>query len=214
MMKKLCFSIALLLTANISLAVTIDLPDYDFAAIANTANLNGSYTFNYQSAELDITDSYATTYIYSNDTNATIDLKFDTKVYDGNGFDISVFLVGGGEQGHSFDLSLKRDMGTSSSVINFDSGTYAHYEYTGYCIETDCMPIYRMDIDLNQFGFLGTDPIGTLHFDVSSKSAVLSLVGAHHLQPATVVPLPLPIVLFGSGLAFLGFVGRRRQRTS
>ncbi|MGD8934718.1 MAG: hypothetical protein PVF35_08055, partial [Gammaproteobacteria bacterium] len=203
-----------LLTTNISLAVTIDLPDYDFAAIADTANLNGSYTFNYESAELDITDSYATTYIYSNDTNATIDLKFDTKVYDGNGFDISVFLVGGGDQGHSFDLSLKRDMGTSSSVINFDSSTYTHYEYTGFCIDTDCKPIYRMDIDLNQFGFLGTNPVGTLHFDVSNMSAVPSLVAAYHLQPATVVPLPLPVILFSSGLAFLGFVGRRRKQTS
>ncbi|MBT8130172.1 MAG: hypothetical protein KJP10_09275 [Gammaproteobacteria bacterium] len=30
----------------------------------------------------------------------------------------------------------------------------------------------------------------------------------------TVVPLPLPIVLFGSGLALLGFVGRRRRPAS
>ena len=30
----------------------------------------------------------------------------------------------------------------------------------------------------------------------------------------TVVPLPLPIVLFGSGLALLGFIGRRRQPAS
>ena len=30
----------------------------------------------------------------------------------------------------------------------------------------------------------------------------------------TVVPLPLPIVLFGSGLALLGFVGRRKRQAS
>ena len=28
---------------------------------------------------------------------------------------------------------------------------------------------------------------------------------------ATVVPLPLPVVLFSSGLALLGFVGRRKK---
>ena len=69
---------------------------------------------------------------------------------------------------------------------------------------------FRMDIDLVDFAFLGIDPIETIRLGVGSSSAVPSLVGAHHLAP---VPLPLPLVLFSSGLALLGFVGRRRNKT-
>ena len=68
-----------------------------------------------------------------------------------------------------------------------------------------------MDIDLDQYGTLGASPIGSLSLDVGNSSAAPSLVGAYHLTPAAVVPLPLPIVLFGSGLALLGFIGRRNR---
>ena len=68
-----------------------------------------------------------------------------------------------------------------------------------------------MDIDLDAFGSLGTYPIGTLVLDVSQNSAAPSLVGAYHLQPTAVVPIPLPIILFSSGLVFLGLAGRRKK---
>ena len=98
--------------------------------------------------------------------------------------------------------------------IGFDSTAYAHYQHTGYNITGSGYPIYRMDIDLDQYGMLGASAIGTVRLDISSSSAVPSLVGAHHLQAATVVPLPLPIFLFGSGLALLGFIGRRYRRSA
>lgn len=39
-----------------------------------------------------------------------------------------------------------------------------------------------------------------------------SLLGAYHTT-ATVVPLPLPAILFGSGLGLLGLIGRRKSKT-
>ncbi len=215
MIKKLFITIALVFIANVSSAVTIDLPDYDFADIARSASVTSSganaFSYSYNSAVDDITDIYATSYMFSNSANATINLVFGTDVYNGDGFDISIFFVGGDERGHSFGLSLTDNPDTYPDVLNFDSTTYAHYEYTGFSLKQSGYSIFRMDIDLDQFGALGDSPIGTLSFDVSNSSAVLSLVGAYHLEPAAAVPLPLPIVLFGSGLALLGFVGRRKQ---
>lgn len=215
MFKQLLITLALVFAARASLAVSIDLPGYDFADIARSASLTpqgtGVFNYNYLSAADDITDAYATTYTYSNSMNATINLDFGTDVYNGDGFDISIFFVGGGAQGHAFGLSLIDNLDSYPAVLNFDSNNYAHYQHTGFNLAGSGYSIFRMDIDLDQFGSLGASPIGTLSFDVSQGSAAPSLVGAYHLQPSAVVPLPLPIVLFGSGLAFLGFVGRRNR---
>lgn len=215
MFKKILIIMTLVFISRISIAVTIDLPGYDFADIARSANLNpagsGVYNFNFMSASEDITDAYATTYIYSDSANATINLDFAADVYNADGFDISVFFVGGGAQGHAFGLSLVDNPGTYPAVINFDSNNYPNYEHTGFNLSGNGFSIFRMDIDLDQYGSLGSSPIGTLSFDVSHGSAAPSLVGAYHLQPAAVVPIPLPIILFTSGLALLGFVGRKSR---
>ena len=220
--RKTIITIALVCIARGSLAVTIDLPGYDFADIARSANLappgEGAYTFNYMSALSDITDIYATTYVYSSSTNARIDLDFGTNVFAGSGFDISIFFVGGGQQGHVFGLSLPDNPSAYPDVISFDSNSYGPYAHTGYNLSdndndpSNDYPIFRMDIDLDQYGLLGEAPIGTLSLDIGNRSAVPSLVAAHHLQPSAVVPIPLPIVLFGSGLALLGFIGRKNRR--
>ena len=221
MLKKLILTIALISTARLALAVTIDLPGYDFADIARSASLapsgEGVYTFNYLSAQNDITDPYATTFVYSSTANARIDLRFGADVYNGSGFDISIFFVGGGQQGHAFGLSLPDNMNAYPDAISFDSKTYGHFTHTGYNLgdndndPSNDYPIFRMDIDLDQYGFLGASPIGTLGLDIGGRGAVPSLVAAYHLQPPAAVPIPLPVVLFGSGLALLGLVGRRNR---
>ena len=216
MFKKTIITIALVCMARGSLAVTIDLPGYEFAAIAHTATLappgEGGYTFNYLSALDDITDGNATTYVYSNGANARIDLDFGTHVYNGAGFDISIFFVGGGQQGHSFGLSLPDNPDAYPDMMHFDSSSHADYEHTGFNLTGTGYSIFRMDIDLDEYGSLGGAPIGALSLDIAYKSAVPSLVGAYHLQPSAVVPIPLPAVLFGSGLALLGLIGRRNRR--
>jgi|GEM_PF-5160260 len=220
MLRKILLTVTLLCIARGSAAVTIDLPGYDFADIARSTTFAppgaGAYTSNYLSPASDITDAYATTFIFTNGSNGRLDLEFGTDVYNNDGFDISIFFVGGGEQGHVFGLSLPDHPTAYPDMIHFDSRSYAHYGHTGFNVSdndsdpANDYPIFRMDIDLDLYGTLGQNAIGTLSLDISNKSAVPSLVGAHHLQPAAVVPLPLPIVLFGSGLALLGFVARRR----
>ena len=216
MIKKIIVISVLLLAARQSAAVVIDLPGYSFAGIATTASLApsaaGAYTSNHLSASEDITDANATTYIFSNEANARVNLDFSVDVYNGDGFDLSIFFVGGGVQGHSFGLSLPDNPTTFPNAIVFDSTTYPHYSHTGFNLTGSNYPIYRMDIDLNEYGLLGNSPIGILSLDIGNSSAVPSLVGAHHLQPAAVVPLPLPALLFSSGLALLGFIGRRSRR--
>ena len=215
MFKKLTLTAVFIFTARTALAVTIDLPAYEFADIARSAVLTapgeGVFVNNYASAEDDITDAYATTYVYGRGANAIIDLDFGTDVYSGRGFDISIFFVGGGAQGHIFGLSLPDNPGAYPDAIHFDSTTYQHYQHTGFNLAGNAYSIFRMDIDLDQYGTLGASPIGRLSLDVGNSSAAPSLIGAYHLQPAAVVPLPLPIVLFGSGLALLGFIGRRNR---
>ena len=215
-MKQLILAIALLSMAGTCPAVTIDLPGYDFADIAGSAVFaapgESGFTSNYLSPGQDITDAYATTYIHSTGTGArVVDLDFGTDVYDGDGFDLSLFFVGGGAQGHAFRLTLPDNPGAFPDAIAFDSNAYDHHEHTGYNLTGSGYSIFRMDIDLARYGYLGTSPIGTLSLDISNASAVPSLVGAYHLKPAAVVPLPLPVVLFGSGLAVLGLAGRRKR---
>jgi hypothetical protein len=73
-------------------------------------------------------------------------------------------------------------------------------------------------VELDDFGLGDGDTVGDIRvmlgMDYGSEMAPygpgLGLVGGFHAA----VPLPLPIVLFGSGLAFLGFIGRRKQQAS
>lgn len=219
MINRIIITIALICITRIAPAATIDLPGYDFAEIARSASFEpsaaGAYTHNYLSPSVAITDSLATTYIFANEDNARVDLEFGTDVYSGSGFDISLFFVGGGAQGHVFGLSLPDNLSAFPDAVYFDSNDYAHYTHTGFNLyDGDDDPsndysIFRMDIDLDEYGFLGENPIGALSLAIGNKSAVPSLVGAYHREPAAVVPIPLPIVLFSSGLALLGFVARR-----
>ncbi len=216
MLKKTIITIALVCMARASLAVTIDLPGYEFAAIAHSATLtptgDGGYTFNYLSALDDITDGNATTFVYSNGANARIDLDFGTNVYNGAGFDISLFFVGGGQQGHLFGLSLPDNPGTYPDVMHFDSRTHADYVHTGFNLTGTGYSIFRMDIDLDEFWSIGGAPIGVLSLDIAHKSAVQSLVGAYHLQPSAVVQITLPAELFGTGHDLLVLIGRMNRR--
>ncbi len=42
---------------------------------------------------------------------------------------------------------------------------------------------------------------------------VFDLIGWDAVQPSSVVPVPAAVWLFGSGLALLGFTGKRRSRS-
>lgn len=217
MLKKIYTAIALLLTAKVSLAITV-LPGYEVAAIA-TADadaFSGAFISNYKTPEISIDDASTTTWVMSTDADAYIDLTFETGVYNGDNTDISIFFIGGGSTGHTVDVAINGHINpaeTRTYTIFSNSDTYTNScmpDGTGQCGITST-PILVMDIDLADFTFLGNNPIVDLRLGVGNASAVPSLVGGYYLESTAVVPLPLPVILFSSGLALLGFVGRRKQ---
>ncbi len=232
-MKKIYLTILLILISSNAFAVTIH-DTYEFAAVAQTASLSGPYTTNYgdvnNSNPVPITDNSIATYLLQNSTgNASIKINsFRTDddstvdIYLGAGIDLSIFFLGD-VYPHIFDLQLSSD-GSVSELVTFNSRTHTNWTYTEMCLDMDSsskcesgspvdVPIFVMDIDLNSYDllndFIGLNPISSITMNINNVSAVPSLIGAHHLAP---VPLPLPVVLFGSGLAFLGFVGRRQKK--
>jgi hypothetical protein len=214
-LNKIFLALALIIAAKTASAISItDMPGYtnDISVLASSAALTGVYNFSAgsPSAVASLTDDLASSWAYSNSDSAYMDLSFGTAIYDQAGTDLSIFYVGAPP--HSISLSLFN--GSTSTKAK----TFSAISYTGYCIDNDrngvCSgtqddPIYVMDIDFEIFHLF--DPIESIRLDVSKGSAVPSLIGAYHTT-VSAVPLPLPLFLFSSGLAMLGFITRTNKR--
>ena len=213
---RLFSTVLLAILSSPASAITIDIPGYDFAALGAQPVLNGNFSSNIATLETALSDASTSSYLLSYDTPASIDLTFSdtsgaTSVYNGDGVDLSVFLVGAGT--HQIGLTLFG--GGSSLGVN----TFSAISYTQYCIDdgsgacesgslTD-IPIFVMDIDFDLFG-IGPEAVDSIHMDISGASAVPSLVGAYYTQPM-VVPAPAAVWLFGSGLSLFGLFARRNR---
>jgi len=215
---------ALLLTSFASRAVPIDIPGYNFAATVGQASFTGSFFSVPIGAETAITDPSTTSYVYSGSNPAYIDMAFSdgsntVTLADGDGIDLSVFLVDSAP--HLFTLSLFEGGGLLGSQ-SFDSTSHSPVTYTGACVDRngdnmcldkdpDDYPIWALDIDFATFG-IGDAAVDTIRMELPGLSAVPSLLGAYNLHAgnSAVVPLPLPALLFISGLGVLGFFGRRK----
>lgn len=231
-MRTIFLTILFIFISSNAFAVTIH-DTYEFAAVAQTASLSGPFTTNNDNVNnsnpAPITDNSIATYLLQNSNgNASIEItSFRTDdgstvdIYLGTGIDLSIFFLGD-VYPHIFDLQLSSN-GSVSELVTFNSRTHTNWTYTEMCLDMDSsnkcesespvdVPIFVMDIDLNNDDllndFIAQNPINSLTMNINNVSAVPSLIGAHHLAP---VPLPLPIVLFSSGLALLGFVGRRKK---
>jgi hypothetical protein len=152
------------------------------------------------------------TYVWSeDDTHSTITLSFGANTI-GNmaGNDLAIFSVGPA----TIDITI------SGITHQYSSNTVEIGGVLQGVYSNDATPVYldTLDVILIDLGdFTGLSYMNELTIDALTETENplawpgISAVGAFN---TTVVPLPLPIVLFASGLAFLGFVGRRRQRTS
>jgi hypothetical protein len=177
----------------------------------------------YGLSNLDTSESIATDYV-------AIELGFGgNKVVTGPGVDLAIFSLWSG-----FDYTF------GLQAFDTNNTLLSSYNYTvdGSSLFGASTTVSVISIDLfdNSFGndsqgnpniidgsngvklednielgyitmFIGNDYNGATGGTIAYSN--VSLVGAYHTQTA-VVPLPLPIILFSSGLALLGWIGRRK----
>ncbi len=167
--------------------------------------------------ETAVTGSDLTTYVRTFEANLTtdpnyvnnnyIDLSFGNtiKAFNGNGADLVLFFAGNAtkfkdnsiqEYLFSFETgSFKSDLlGVTTSK---SSALYGYQYFASYAL-----------IDLSDYGFAANAIIDDFRIYMGDSSMPsLAAVGAYN---ATVVPLPLSSVLFGSGLALLSLFRRKR----
>lgn len=183
-------------------------------AIADTVSAANGNFLNWQSVTAadtvdlatlgnDLTDAEVSTYVFSIEPVASIDMAFTaTPVYNGAGNDLVLFFVG---NGFSFDFDA--DAGGSGAAINYGVTD------TGFGVTDifgDTWSLSAAQIDLADFGFDSGQQLGdfrvTLGDDLGRPA--LALVGGFNTQPL-VVPVPAALWLFVSGLAALGLFTRR-----
>lgn len=150
---------------------------------------------------------------------SSIDLGFgDNTVFTGSGDDLAIFSLWSGYH-YSFGLEAYDTENNLLSSFFYSTATHSSTFETGVLstsidlLKADGITAVDDNIELGLIRLFiggpdGVDPY-TSDSLVNAYSNV-SLVGAYHAETA-VVPLPLPVVLFSSGLALLGFIGRRRK---
>jgi len=138
-----------------------------------------------------------------------IDLSFSGDIFNGEGADLVLFFAGTGTQfkdGHFEDFTFSIDVGIDGVLDGANLGVNA----TGTSnIYNDAFFASYASIDLGLLGFDQNTPLGDIRIYLgNSNMPALAALGAYHSNPV-VVPLPLPALLFSSGLFLLGLIGRK-----
>ena len=196
---------------------------------SNTAGCAGSqcdfqqsFTTNYFSDDAlrgtGIVTSNYTTSVKSPDNNAAfLDLAFSNNVVNGVGNDLILFFIGNTttfslEVFDKDENNLFTDSYTIGAPVSSDGTTISDHgdavriTTTGKWELIDGYLLSAILIDLGESSE-GT-AIGNLHLNLENSN--FSLAGGFH-TPAAVVPLPMSIILFGSGLSLLGWIGRKKS---
>jgi len=190
-----------------------------------TINKNFSSPLSRNEINTAVTGSDLMTYAWTPDYNlptrtgqndAYLDLRFATDIYNGDGADLVLFFAGTGTK---FKTATPGVFVFERFQFSLDVGADGILEGDAFGVTTsETSDIYGGNffasyamIDLDNFvGFDKTTPLGDIRIYLGDGSMpALAAVGAYHTQTA-VVPLPLPIILFSSGLALLGWIGRRK----
>ena len=142
--------------------------------------------------------------------DAYIDLSFANNIFNGDGADLVLFFAGNGSnqstgiKEYQFTIDVGADgtneEGVFSVTTSSTSSIYDDDFYASFAI-----------IDLDDFGFDQSTPLGDIRIHLGDISMpALAGLGAYHESPM-VVPLPLSSVLFTSGLALLSLFRRKTQ---
>jgi hypothetical protein len=158
-------------------------------------------------------DPASAIYGFSSIDYSVIDLGFgDSTVVTGSGADLVIFSL---TSGYDYSFGLEAYDTNNNLMSSYNYSTTIHSTIFEPGILATSINLFdgygaavADDIELGYIRlFIGGGYNGiTGGTDAYSN---FSLVGAYHTQ-AAVVPLPLPAVLFGSGLALLGLIGRRK----
>ncbi len=186
----------------------------DAACTTDCDFLNAAGTSLNDTALAPIVTSQVSNYVFSSmaGNNASFDLGFDGfNLYNRDGNDLVIFIVGNST---SFGLDVFDKAGSMISTGNY-SVTTANtvFDNSGnwLCIggsDASCTGGFPLSAVFIDFGnsFAGDVALG--HLNLSLNNAAFSLAGGFHVTP---IPLPLPIILFSSGLALLAFAGRKKK---
>ena len=226
-MKKL-FILALLilngLLATSAQAATVQVIASDVLATSGSFTTSPTGTVLTTAELTDIVTSDVGTFVMSNDSEAYIDLGFGgTQVITGNGADLIIYTVGNdynfGLQAFDSSSSMISNLlyevpGDGSSTAQDENGNDLCLMDAGSCVAAiSATSINLFDTGLNEIAdntdisfirlFIGTDA----NYMPGSAYPLFSMAEATH---TAVVPLPLPVVLFSSGLVLLGWVARQK----
>lgn len=177
-----------------------------------------------------IISSDPATFVLGLSDQASIDLGFgDSNIVTGSGADLVIYTVGNGYTFglQAFDTSGSMLSNYLYSVPSDGSSTAKNEDGSDACVirnDVCAAFISATSIDLfNDAGFAIANDIGIDYIrlfigndyngEVNNSTAypLFSLAGALHTSDVAAVPIPLPIILFASGLSFLGWVGRRKH---
>ncbi len=232
-MKKLNITLGLLTTllastVNATVIAGVDMVAFADSAVGSRDALGNLHTFyNYSSNSpisaaqltLDLTDpnsaqpdatTAVATYVLSTDPDAYVDMGFtgSNAIYNGAGADLALFFAGDFTQPDVFDIQ-----------INGFTRKYTPVGTPIPWITTDAFSSYNLTyalIELDDFGLANSvDPLSPFRVFLGDPTLpALSLVGGFHTSaPIAAVPLPVPALLFVSGLGLLGVFGRKHARS-
>jgi hypothetical protein len=195
-----------------------------------TINKNFSSPLSRNEINTAVTGSDLMTYAWTPDYNlptgtgqndAYLDLRFATDIFNGDGADLVLFFAGTGTK---FKTETPGEFVFEPFQFSLDVGADGILETDAFGATTfgvttsETSDIYGGKffasyamIDLDNFvGFDTTTSLGDIRIYLGDGSMpALAAVGAYHTQ-AAVVPLPLPALLFSSGLLLLSWMGRRK----
>jgi hypothetical protein len=180
----------------------------------NYASASSADTITQATLHSNLTDSELGTYVLSIESVAYIDVELtSTSLFNGAGNDLAFFFAG---KVDSNDNSVI-DFSLSINGVTNRYGTEVTPELVNITDQWGTARLTAALIDLDDFGlgYASTTALEDFRILLGSDDALsrpaLTMAGGFHTSASpVVVPLPLPIILFASGLGMLGLFARKK----